>query len=102
MGYRGVLALVVASCLLVSAAGFASSLVPSLRPNYAKVSFVPRGLLPQKSYGDRRRTCVAVNMNIGERFIRLVKANVNEMLNKAEDPEKMLTTIVEDMQVRIS
>lgn len=30
--------------------------------------------------------------------MRLVKANVNEMLNKAEDPEKMLNQIVEDMQ----
>jgi len=30
--------------------------------------------------------------------VRLVKANVNEMLNKAEDPEKMLNQIVEDMQ----
>ena len=30
--------------------------------------------------------------------MRLVKANVNELLNKAEDPEKMLNQIVEDMQ----
>ena len=36
----------------------------------------------------------------GERFVRLIKANVNEALNKAEDPEKMLNQIVEDMQVR--
>jgi phage shock protein A len=33
-----------------------------------------------------------------DRFSRLVKANVNEVLNKAEDPEKMLNQIVEDMQ----
>jgi len=33
-----------------------------------------------------------------DRFSRLVKANVNEILNKAEDPEKMLNQIVEDMQ----
>ena len=40
-----------------------------------------------------------VRAGIGDRFVRLVKANVNEMLNKAEDPEKMLNQIVEDMQV---
>lgn len=37
-------------------------------------------------------------MGIFDRFSRLVKANVNEALNKAEDPEKMLNQIVEDMQ----
>ena len=38
-------------------------------------------------------------IGIGDRFIRLFKANVNDALNKAEDPEKMLNQIVEDMQV---
>jgi len=37
---------------------------------------------------------------IGDRFVRLFKANVNELLNKAEDPQKMLDQIVEDMQAR--
>jgi len=46
----------------------------------------------------RRASLCTVNMGIGDRFVRLVKANVNEMLNKAEDPEKMLNQIVEDMQ----
>jgi len=32
--------------------------------------------------------------------VRLFKANVNELLNKAEDPQKMLDQIVEDMQAR--
>lgn len=36
----------------------------------------------------------------GERITRLFKANVNDLLNKAEDPEKMLDQIVIDMQVR--
>lgn len=34
---------------------------------------------------------VSLQMNLGERFVRLVKANVNEFLNKNEDPEKLLT-----------
>ena len=37
-------------------------------------------------------------MNLGERFVRLVKSNVNEALNKLEDPEKVLTQAVADMQ----
>jgi len=46
----------------------------------------------------RRNSLCTVNMGIGDRFVRLFKANVNEILNKAEDPEKMLNQIVEDMQ----
>ncbi len=34
---------------------------------------------------------VALQMNLGERFIRLVKANINDVLSKNEDPEKLLT-----------
>lgn len=40
----------------------------------------------------------APQMNIGERFVRLVKSNVNEALNKMEDPEKVLEQAVQDMQ----
>merc|ERR1719502_2352791 len=40
----------------------------------------------------------APQMNIGERFVRLVKSNVNEAMNKLEDPEKVLTQAVADMQ----
>jgi phage shock protein A len=37
-------------------------------------------------------------MNMGERFVRLVKSNVNQALNSMEDPEKVLTQAVDDMQ----
>jgi phage shock protein A len=43
------------------------------------------------------RTAVC-EMNMGERFARLVKSNVNQALNSMEDPEKVLTQAVEDMQ----
>ena len=33
---------------------------------------------------------ISLQMNLGERFIRLFKANANELLNRAEDPEKLL------------
>jgi len=37
-------------------------------------------------------------MNLGERFVRLVKSNVNEALSNLEDPEKVLEQAVTDMQ----
>jgi len=37
-------------------------------------------------------------MNIGDRFVRLVKSNVNDLLNNMEDPEKVLEQAVTDMQ----
>lgn len=37
-------------------------------------------------------------MNIGDRFVRLVKSNVNDALQKMEDPEKVLEQAVQDMQ----
>mmetsp|Transcript_29649 Transcript_29649/g.79592 ORF Transcript_29649/g.79592 Transcript_29649/m.79592 type:complete len:290 (-) Transcript_29649:341-1210(-) len=39
-----------------------------------------------------------VQSNIADRFTRLVKANVNKLLEKAEDPEKVLDQAVIDMQ----
>lgn len=37
-------------------------------------------------------------MNLFDRFVKVGKANLNELLNKVEDPEKMLNQIVTDMQ----
>ncbi|HID57269.1 TPA: PspA/IM30 family protein, partial [Candidatus Poribacteria bacterium] len=40
-------------------------------------------------------------MGILDRAKRIFKANINAALSKAEDPEKMLTQIVSDMQEQI-
>ena len=40
----------------------------------------------------------AVNMNLGDRFLRLVRANFNQVLSRFEDPEKVLEQAVIDMQ----
>jgi phage shock protein A len=40
----------------------------------------------------------AVSANMADRFVRLVKANVNKALSNAEDPEKVLDQAVIDMQ----
>ena len=37
-------------------------------------------------------------MNLGERFVRLVKSNVDSALSSLEDPEKVLEQAVQDMQ----
>lgn len=37
-------------------------------------------------------------MNIMERISIILKANINDMLDKAEDPEKMLSQLIRDME----
>jgi hypothetical protein len=41
-----------------------------------------------------------LNMNLFDRFQRVAKANLNNVLKNLEDPEKILNQAVEDMQVR--
>lgn len=41
-------------------------------------------------------------MGILDRMSRLVRANVNDMLDRAEDPEKMIDQIIRDMQTNIT
>ena len=80
MGVKHILAL---SCAATGQAYLLQGLV-STRPS-ALVSVQPA------------RTAVC-EMNMGERFARLVKSNVNQAMNSMEDPEKVLTQAVEDMQ----
>ena len=80
MGVKHILAL---SCATTGQAYLLQGLV-STRPS-ALVSVQPV------------RTAVC-EMNMAERFTRLVKSNVNQALNQMEDPEKVLTQAVEDMQ----
>ena len=37
-------------------------------------------------------------MNIADRFFRVVKSNINTVLQNLEDPEKVLDQAVNDMQ----
>jgi phage shock protein A len=41
-------------------------------------------------------------MGILDRMSRLVRANVNELIDRAEDPEKMIDQIIRDMQTNIT
>jgi hypothetical protein len=40
-------------------------------------------------------------MNLFDRFQRVAKANLNNVLKTLEDPEKIMTQALEDMQVRV-
>ena len=64
-------------------------------------SFVPRSLPPYKhSQSQSQVSSSALQMNLFDRFTRVVKGNLNTVLQSLEDPEKIMTQAVEDMQVR--
>eukprot|EP00904_Undaria_pinnatifida_P012864 jgi/Undpi1/8708/HiC_scaffold_25.g11173.m1 len=46
----------------------------------------------------RGTTSTSLQMNLADRFMRVAKANINNILQTWEDPEKILEQAVEDMQ----
>ncbi len=58
----------------------------------AAYSFVAR------NYGINRSRSTTLQMNMFDRFLRVVKSNVNNVLSNLEDPEKVLEQAVNDMQ----
>jgi len=56
-------------------------------------SFLPR---MQQSQGSTSST--ALSMNLFDRFSRVAKSNLNNVLKNLEDPEKIMNQAVEDMQ----
>ena len=46
------------------------------------------------------RSSTALSMNLFDRFQRVAKANLNNILQNLEDPEKIMSQALEDMQVR--
>ncbi|CAM9393096.1 unnamed protein product [Ascophyllum nodosum] len=48
--------------------------------------------------GNGRSSGATLQMNLVDRFFRVAKANLNSILQKIEDPEKVLEQAVEDMQ----
>jgi hypothetical protein len=45
-------------------------------------------------------TTTTLHMNLFDRFSRVAKSNLNNILQSLEDPEKIMTQALEDMQVR--
>ena len=59
-------------------------------------AFAPRtARLPATT---RARPTTALQMNFFDRFKRVAEANINNVLGKLEDPEKVLNQAVEDLQ----
>jgi len=75
---------------------------------FTSPSFVaPRHALPAtynpsaklvRSAPSAPRATSALQMNLFDRFVRVAKSNVDNVLKKVEDPEKIMNQAVEDMQ----
>ena len=61
---------------------------PAVHPAVGRPAVLPAG----------HRASGGAAMNLGERFVRLVKSNVNQVISNLEDPEKVLEQAVADMQ----
>jgi hypothetical protein len=67
-------------------------------------AFAPSSFTPASSVKSSMRHVnngSALQMNLFDRFSRVAKAGLNDVLKKVEDPEKILNQAVEDMQVSI-
>ena len=69
-------------------------------------SFTPKQQIQQQQQQHKQQVVVKYNsngstlyMNLFDRFNRVAKANINNVLKSLEDPEKILNQAVEDMQV---
>jgi len=67
------------------------------RTNTLTVSYW-RVKLDRPSFGRRHSSSSALSMNLFDRFTRVAKSNLNNILKNLEDPEKILNQAVEDMQ----
>jgi phage shock protein A len=50
----------------------------------------------------RSSSSSALQMNLFDRFQRVAKSNINNVLKNLEDPEKIMTQALEDMQVSLA
>ena len=81
---------ILACMLAASSDAFSPAVVGS------KSSFVPSyNVVPLSA----RSSSTALNMNLFDRFSRVAKSNLNNVLKSLEDPEKIMTQALEDMQV---
>jgi phage shock protein A len=77
--------------------GAASAFVPTLRSTTGW-SPCSAGAHARPALGARARAAPPLHMNMFDRFTRVAKANANKLLEKMEDPEKVLSQAVEDLQ----
>jgi hypothetical protein len=79
--------------LLLTAAKSSAAFCPS--------SIGSSAFVPVRTH-HRATSTSALQMNLFDRFSRVARSNLNNILKNLEDPEKLLNQAVEDMQVRCS
>lgn len=82
----------IATYCVCGAAGFGAA--PCVSSHLIIDSATRSAILPRRA----PLRITTAKMNLGERFVRLVKSNVNELMSNMEDPEKVLEQAVADMQ----
>lgn len=92
--------LVTVALLLLSVASSSEAFAPaSMGSTFVQTSTPTRIAFVSPYNIAPRNTNMALQMNLLDRFTRVAKANINNVLKSLEDPEKILTQALEDMQV---
>ena len=87
---------IIASLLAASSEAFTPVVVGS------KSSYIPQNNVVATPVSPRSSSSsTALNMNLFDRFSRVAKSNLNNILKNLEDPEKIMSQALEDMQVRV-
>lgn len=88
------LILTTAMCVAMMAATSEAFVPTFVAPRHAL-----HGAFTPRASSSRRASSTALQMNLFDRFSRVAKANLNNILQNLEDPEKIMTQALEDMQV---
>ena len=91
----------IATMALLAASSEAFTSPSFVAPRHAlPAAYNPNAKLMQSTYSTARPTS-ALQMNLFDRFVRVAKSNVDAVLKSVEDPEKIMSQALEDMQVCI-
>src|SRR5688500_7063134 len=96
----GLFAMAVATTTISSSEAFVST--SFVRPSHTLPSVYTPGsnlVSPSVSMTTFRSPSTALQMNLFDRFTRVAKSNINNVLKNLEDPEKIMSQALEDMQV---
>ena len=81
---------VTSAIALIALAGNSSAFAPPGTPTFVRKEAI-----------SIKNTPTSLSMNMFDRFSRVAKANINNVLKTMEDPEKILNQAMEDMQVSL-
>jgi phage shock protein A len=84
-------------CLMASSTTSAFAPHRSVGSSTFVRSSAPAPFMPAVQHAYSRNS---VSMNLFDRFTRVAKSNINNVLKNLEDPEKIMNQALEDMQVR--